>query len=238
MTYPSIHSEDENGIWLRDDYCDIFFGKGAAGSTSSLKQIYPHLKFWQLHQVHGCQLVEASADEKKSDAHWTIQNNIGLIIKSADCLPVMISHPEFICAIHAGWRGIQSDIIGKSLCLLAEKFGSLEHGTAYIGPHIQQSSFQVDFALAIQFQKQAADLHITTPVFRADPENQDTKAYLDLDQIASAQLRRAGISMPRIFSLNIDTVQDVRFQSYRRDRSSAGRNLSFVARRDNFIRIK
>src|SRR5690606_11465694 len=97
--------------------CDntLFFHGARDVSQEDLTELYPEFDFHALKQTHSCRLVPASKELLEADAHWTDQRKIALRISTADCLPVLVSHPAFICAIHAGWRGVHNGIIPESL---------------------------------------------------------------------------------------------------------------------------
>lgn len=230
MNKENIFKETDLGFIAQMSGYDVFFGKGSS-TLDDLQTCFSQDTFRSLKQVHGCKLVEATEKVVESDAHWSQKRNEALLIQTADCLPVMICHPEFICAIHAGWRGVMSNIIGRSLSSLAGKFGDLNSAKVFIGPHIHQKSFQVDMKLAIEFQHLAQNYSIQDPVFYSDPNAPEQKAFVDLIRIAKGQMVSNRINEALIFDIGINTVENLSFQSYRRGKATSGRNLSFVTRR-------
>ena len=68
-------------------------------------------------QVHGQEfkMVSRSGCQGQYDAMVTDTPGLGLVIRTADCVPVLVSNGNQVAAIHAGWRGLRSDIISKTI---------------------------------------------------------------------------------------------------------------------------
>lgn len=203
--------ETDLGFELQTKDYFVFFGKKDS-SIENLEKSYPQFSFKMLHQVHGNDILYTTANSEnslKADAHWTDEKGIALISKSADCVPLLAydSENKRILAIHAGWRGVQNRIVPKSL----EQLGS--NWEIYIGPHITAQSFEIkDDCLNL--------LKLCTNLNQND-WYQNGKA--DLYKILKEQVKGSSIK-PFIF----DTVTDLRFHSFRRDRDAAGRQNNFI----------
>lgn len=203
-----------------------FFGNKTA-NLDTLKRAYPNLEFWQIHQIHSDICVEASADAaQKADAHWTSTPEKALLIKTADCIPVLIAaqNPRLVFSIHSGWRGVASKIVSKSLSLLFSKGCERKTLQIFTGPCIQYSSFEVrDDALPkilSSVQKTPVDS------FR---EISPGQYKVDLLKILQQQILEAGLRTDQLMSSAEDTLTNEDFFSYRRDPQSPGRQLSFIA---------
>lgn len=216
----------------------LFFFGVAHGKPHLLEKAYPHLSFHRLKQVHGDRLFEISSDQPPSlissaateaDAHWTPLAHHAPMIATADCIPLLVAHPQYVCAIHAGWRGVQNEIVLKSLHTLHSKFGRLEDLQIFIGPHIRMKSFEVDFSLAQKFQQQFSGYGSKKLIYKKSLKN-PKKAYVNLAQILHEQLLLCAVDPSKVHDCDIDTMTDFRFASYRRENGSPLRNLSFVAR--------
>lgn len=216
----------------------IFFASRLA-SDDWLKQKFTEFSFRKLKQTHSSICVRTViADEnnaREADSQWTTDPNCALVISTADCLPIVVAHAKFALAIHAGWRGVQSEIIIKSIKAICSTLSltdnDISQADAFIGPHIQHQSFEVDLGLAEEFQR----LHATYAIKNSErvfyPHMRPKeKAYIDLSAVARAQIQSCGILGHRIYSSPTDTYTSADHASYRRDRSP-GRNFSFVARR-------
>jgi hypothetical protein len=110
------------------------------------------------HQVHQANVVVADentprgawADPGKeienTDAFITNQKNICIVVKVADCVPILIYDPvrHIAAAIHAGWRGTVKSVTSNTIQLLIDQFGSdPETLLAGIGPSIGPCCYKI-----------------------------------------------------------------------------------------------
>lgn len=117
---------------------------------SELRDLFPKYQFCFVKQVHGHTVVPANPNKLvEADAHWTEEKNQALVVQTADCLPVFLSSHNCICAVHAGWRGVENQIVWSALKVFSD-LSELEVG---IGPHITQDSFVVSKDVADQLVK-------------------------------------------------------------------------------------
>ncbi len=202
-----------------------FFGKKSA-TLEQLTTAYPNFKFRQLKQTHSDICIESQpgSENIEADAHWTIDKNIALVIRTADCIPALLYDHEkkLVLAVHAGWRGVENQIILKALRSLKIS----QPMDLLIGPHIRQNSFEID-NLEIKNQILASGwIKETDCSF-----SKNNKFYIDLERIFLSQIEQtAQLEQAHLLSLGYDTKTDSNFHSYRRDQSNAGRNLSFIVK--------
>lgn len=226
--------EHEHGFFIEAARFKIFFGKKAS-QLESLKKIFPRYHFSRIHQVHGNTVEFRSQDNweevPRADAHWSTLSSTALCISTADCVPVFLYDPvqRKIAGVHAGWRGVAQKIVNNT-CKAFLESGSLPQNIyAVIGPHIQMPSFEV---------QEDAKAQLETAVTNFMPEwiqRTDSLRYLiDLNNIVKAQLQEMGIEPDHLFNLYFDTKKDPRFHSYRRDKESSGRQISFIVQDDLF----
>ncbi|MEZ0391511.1 MAG: peptidoglycan editing factor PgeF [Pseudobdellovibrionaceae bacterium] len=211
-----------------DSYIGLLGNKEA--QISHLQQAFPHLNFKRIKQVHKDRIVHTSAQaidfSSEADAHYTSEKNLGLCISTADCIPVFIYHhePRWIAGIHAGWRGVENRIVLKTIQALKRNGCKSENLQIAVGPHIQLSSFEVtndvrDLLLkCFDGEKRSVWNEIST-----------TKSKVDLHQILKFQLLESGIDLHQTYFEFKDTVTDLSYHSFRRDKESSGRQLSFIA---------
>jgi YfiH family protein len=170
----------------------------------------------QPHQLHTDSVLNASEFVSGQVADGSIANSPQYLLSvlTADCVPVLVYNPSgFVAAIHCGWRGLQKQIITKTL----HDFDS--RSVAVIGPAIGLCCYEVDDDLAAAFEaKFGADV-----VFRSNT----AKPHLDLPAVALLQLQSCGVEQIEISHLCTFCHPDL-FFSYRRDGSS-GRMMSFIA---------
>ena len=81
-----------------------------------------------------------------SDGLVTSTKNISLVVKTADCMPVLIKTEASIAALHVGWKGLQNDIFDLALRKIA--------GTnikVSVGPHAQSCCYEIQNDVAKLF---------------------------------------------------------------------------------------
>lgn len=189
-----------------------------------LEKNFPHLEFFKLQQIHSDKLTAASKTLIPADAHYTTLKNRAPLVQTADCLPVIVIGRNIVLSIHAGWRGVEQNIISKSLSSLTSyRFTGAQ---AFIGPFIAKSSFEVGVDVADRLEtcfENAGGNPELRPVVHShkDPE----KKYVDLEPIARQQIQQAVPGLP-VEVVGLDTFSDSRFHSFRRNRTK-GRQWSF-----------
>ncbi|MCC5894695.1 MAG: peptidoglycan editing factor PgeF [Alkalibacterium sp.] len=83
---------------------------------------------------------------KETDGLLTDKPDVALLIKYADCTPVILFDPvnKVLANIHSGWRGTTQRITTKAIEQMKEDYGTKpETLIAYIGPSIDQDHYEV-----------------------------------------------------------------------------------------------
>ena len=91
-----------------------------------------------------------------TDAMVTNEKNVALLIKMADCTPIILFDPvkKVQAAIHSGWRGTCKEIGGKTVEKMESAFGcNIENIYAYIGPTISVEDYEVGEEVYEAFKK-------------------------------------------------------------------------------------
>ena len=89
---------------------------------------------------------------KNSDAIITNLLSSAIAIRTADCLPILITHESgWYAAIHAGRKGTETNITKKTLHQLITKTQSKENYTIYFGPHICETCYEIDHNKKIHY---------------------------------------------------------------------------------------
>lgn len=165
--------------------------------------------------------IDAPAPEDQycagiADALTTSLRGYVLVIRTADCVPVMIHDKKrnVIAAVHSGWRSSALDICSKTVRHMVSKYGTDPADcSAYILPAIGVNSYQVSADVAGQF----AGCVI---------EKKDG-LYLDLNRSVGDSLRRAGIPDTSIGYSGFCTFEhNSLFFSHRK--GDVARNLNFI----------
>ena len=132
----------------------------------------------------------------------------------ADCTPVVLTAPGGFAVVHSGWRGTLARISGKAACVLARETGSSpEEVSAYVGPHILGSEYEVSDELLHTFCLQFANMNITRP------------ARLDMSAAVRTSLEESGVPPCAIHDEQLSTMsRNDRFFSYRAENGVCGRH--------------
>jgi len=110
----------------------------------------------RMDQVHGnhASIVtnQGNQTHPNTDALITTQPNLWLSVKTADCLPLIITHPHpLISVIHAGRRGSEDGITEKTLALIKRNYGLSSEFTFWFGPAICKNCYEIDKAKKIHY---------------------------------------------------------------------------------------
>lgn len=176
-------------------------------------------------QVHGdvmhYDLEEGSPAETpvlKGDGLATTSAGHALVIKTADCQPIMIAHKngDFVAGLHNGWRGNAINFSGKGVADICERYScDPKDLLAVRGPSLSPAvaqfvNFESDFG----------------PGFDAYFDKESST--VDLWKLTIDQLVEAGLSRRNIHSLDLCTYSmKESFFSYRRDKKT-GRQCSLI----------
>lgn len=97
----------------------------------------PNLKFYEVNQVHGREVVAASDKNCEADGIVASKKGDVLAIKTADCLPIAFIGQSNYAHIHAGWKGLSLNIFSNSNIV------NITPTHIHIGPHIKSCCFEV-----------------------------------------------------------------------------------------------
>lgn len=169
----------------------------------------PGEPFW-LQQVHGNRVVEIEKDaarvDSPADAAYSNFPGKVLTIMVADCLPVLLASSDGgeIAAVHAGWRGLASNVLGHA----CKMFNQQHHLMAWLGPAIGPCHYEVGPEVRQAFSSEQQVF------FTQGKDSQHW--WLDLYQVARWQLARLGVE--QIYGGNYCTYhENSRFYSYRKE---------------------
>ncbi len=173
-----------------------------------------------LRQVHGHDVVtvtSAPAEPPAADAAVTTQVGLPLVVLTADCAPVALAAPGGVAVVHAGWPGLEQDVLGAAV----EALGAVAPGpvVAWLGPCVHPSRYEF-----------GPDL-LERLVARLGPEVASTTdagtPALDVPTAVRISLRRAGVE--QITDVGVCTAASSDHFSHRRD-GVTGRQAVVVVR--------
>jgi|GEM_PF-1421900 YfiH family protein len=201
-----------------------FFGSEHL-SKEDLPRFFPSLNFYFLKQVHGNKVLPVNASLQEADGHWTTRPNEAPVIQTADCIPVMIHTPTHLFALHAGWRGVEQNILREALKTLSSK----DQVTVLLGPHITKESFEVGADVAARLLNADPKKDLSALL----PHSERKKRFVDLEKIVFHQIQEF---LPEFESavLDINTYTSADHPSYRKTGPGAGRLFSFIVRTEHF----
>jgi polyphenol oxidase len=149
----------------------------------------------------------------EGDALWTRETGTALLIRTADCLPILFyskSEP-LVGAVHAGWRGFEKRILSRALEKVA--CGDLDF---FVGPFIGGNSYEVGSDVAGHFDRHCSK------------ELGNGKFLLDLRAVLEGELKAAGIDRSRVTWYADDTLNSGWWYSARG--GDQQRNLALIWR--------
>ena len=149
----------------------------------------------------------------------TALSGVGLVVQTADCVPILLATEDAIGAVHAGWRGASAGVVPSAVKAFRKILAKRETVRAWIGPAIGPCCYEVGPDVAGRF-----------PPRFSRPSTGD-RLLFDLPGYVRWQLEEAGIRPEGIMQPNGCTFcGGERYASYRRDGAKAGRMIALVAR--------
>lgn len=181
-----------------------------------ISELYGPVQF--MNQVHGngIAIIESVTDEQPiADALVTGIPGIALAVMVADCIPLLLTSPEVVAAVHVGRRGLVNQVAVKTIELMREMGG--QKISATFGPAICGRCYEV-----------SADIHqeVISQFPLADSRTNSGSLALDLPKALYGQLQSSGVN--EISNLSGCTVEDSNLFSYRRD-GVTGRQAGLVS---------
>ena len=193
--------------------------KNILGAATGL----PEKDTLSLEQVHGCDIL--IVEEKPAapraiygtaDAMLTSLEEVCLVIRAADCVPVILADKKSraVGAVHSGWKGTRLGICGAAAALMKKRFGCAgDDLLACILPSISPYSYEVKEDVAQYF-----------PEFTV---RRNDRLFVDLWAAVTASLVAEGLPQENIFNCEICTLQATdEFFSHRH--GDTGRNLNYI----------
>lgn len=161
----------------------------------------------EMEQVHG-NSIEILQDLligrlAGADGVITTLKGVGLTVRTADCLPVLLHHPDgIIGALHAGRKGTEAGIVIQAATILKDAYGIKDGLHAWFGPAICERCYQIDRETDTHYNLLRNNIEQLYAVF--SPENID------------------------IHFANICTKEDKNYHSYRESGEGVGMNYAVI----------
>ena len=220
------------GGFSDNEYCSLNLGLHVNDNRQTvlknrLQLPYSNSIHW-LEQTHSDISISLPSTRVDADASFTEHADIACAVMTADCLPILVTDKTGarVSAIHAGWQGLATRIIAKTIERAFAGYSS-EDLLVWIGPSIQQCHYEVDEALTERF-KHYSD------IFK--PSTNKSKYMLDLVAVAKQQVHQLGIN--NVFSSGECTYcEKNKYFSFRRSShqgfSNCGRMVSIIMKQNS-----
>lgn len=196
-----------------------------ASNRTTLMQQLGVMRWGEIKQVHGDimvfdpeSVVPDMPGEQEADGSATDISGLALVIKTADCQPILLAHSsgKYIAALHAGWRGNRIGFPQSGVASFCARYGIAARDVMAVrGPSLGPG--------AAEFQNFATEwgddwAQWFTPATRT----------MNLWELTRHQLREAGLPDEHIFSVDMCTWEHHdKFFSYRRS-NICGRQASLI----------
>ena len=161
----------------------------------------------QTHSKNVKMVDKKNLFNENTDGIFTINKDICLKVKTADCLPIFFYNesPFILGVVHAGWKGLKRGIIENAYKVIKMSIKDAASIQVLIGPSISQKNYEVQDEFIDYFENK----------FIA---SKNDKFFLDLKAVAKSQLMDLGIT--NVSDTAICTFENEYYHSYRRDKTS------------------
>lgn len=186
----------------------------AGGTTNPVRVV-------RMHQVHGANVEVIGADVSddvlpESDGLVTAARGVVLMVRVADCVPVLLADVEsgVVGAAHAGRPGMVAGVVPATVARMREL--GADRITAWVGPHVCGSCYEVPEQMREEVVAVVPEAFATT--------SWGTPA-VDVGAGVRAQLTAAEVE---VVDAARCTIEDENLYSYRRQGTAAGRFAGLV----------
>jgi hypothetical protein len=178
-----------------------------------------------MRQVHGTTVAVADGRDPagappEADALVATEPGLGLVVLSADCVPVLLAAPgpdgPVLAAAHAGRKGVQDGVVLEAVATMRGLGARVEEGRAHVGPAVCGRCYEVPGALQAE---------VVADVPAAACTTRDGTPGLDLPCAVLGQLVAAGVR--DVGQDETCTLETADLYSHRRD-GVTGRIASVV----------
>jgi hypothetical protein len=152
----------------------------------------------------------------------TADTGLGLVVWTADCVPILITGDGVVAAVHAGWRGSVADVAGAVVRRFAVEYGVPPRTLrAMLGPAISGPRYEVSREVIDGLR-----------AYGLDEKRWRNENRVDLRGFLAARLENLGLEPEAIDTVGPCTASTPELASYRRDGVRAGRQWSMIYRTD------
>lgn len=139
-----------------------------------------------------------------------------LTVKTADCVPLLMTDGRVIAAVHAGWKGALLGVVEQAILQMIKLGARVEDIYAATGPCLQTKSFEVQDDMRKLFSENANAFFI----------EKDGKTYFNLVAYVEYRLHRSGVLNVEVS--DIDTYTNMDYMSARQEPENLFRQYSWI----------
>ncbi len=177
-----------------------------------------------MDQVHGRQVawVSNASTPPVADALMTDVPGLGLLVRVADCVPIVLAAPDdhLAAVVHCGRPGLVAGVVPAAVEALRARGGSTLQ--AWLGPRVCGRCYELPAPLA-------DDVADVVPQARSTTSWGTPAADIGAGVVAQLHEHDVVVHDP---GSGVCTMEDERFFSYRREGAESGRFGAIVVLRD------
>lgn len=194
------------------DWLEQFVLLNGLDGIACLKQ--EHLPTGYIINAQKNALHDVSLFDHVGDFLITNQVAIGLVVLTADCLPIVLydSVKRIVGIVHAGWKGSCTGVVRNAVLAMQQQFACVGSSIkVYFGAHARECCYEVqqDFLQHIELAEKSP--------FIITKKN---RFYFNNAAYVTNQLEECGIAVSQIDNTAACTICDVSYYSWRRDKAA------------------
>jgi len=178
---------------------NAFFSDKSVKSVNNLKDNVGIRFIASMNQTHSDVVTFVKSPRVyDSDGIYTEKPKLGLVVQTADCMPILLIDKKRIGAIHSGWRGLKNNIVEKAM----KKF-DVNQLSISIGPHAQSCCYEIKEDVKKYFNDYT--------------EVRDDMFFLNMSQVLKDLSEEQGFQLE---ISSICTICNSSYNSYRENKTS------------------
>jgi len=178
---------------------NAFFSDKSVKSVNNLKDNVGIKFIASMNQTHSDVVTFVKSPRVyDSDGIYTEKPKLGLVVQTADCMPILLNDKKRIGAIHSGWRGLKNNIVEKAI----KKF-NVNQLSISIGPHAQSCCYEIKEDVKKYFNDYT--------------EVRDDMFFLNMSQVLKDLSEEKGFQLE---ISSICTICNSSYNSYRENKTS------------------
>ncbi len=190
-----------------------------------------------LHQIHCSEYIRVMNENElaknlESDG-WFVDantnNNRVYLIKTADCIPVIIYHPHSKkkAILHCGWKGTFYGLLEKAIAEFINTGCDVSEIEIAVGPGADACCYQIGDDLRENLLAELKQRSLEKCEDLIIIQRQENY-FLSLASFLKLQALRLGVLEENVAVSGICTICNLNYFSFRREKENAGRQISFL----------